>query len=383
MDFRYLSPDELNEVVNAAMAAGLAGQDQRTLLLSSIDRAVVLGLNTLQAPQLQLRSDLVSLNTIERLADGSVPLQLWLSEASTLTAGRVEEAVFRSYQAMVAAEASGQPQMPEPASLPEVVNNEAIIHQDDMVAVGFLAQGAVAGRSVAKVLVPRFDNGAQRFNAAGQPVRSSGTGWMITRDLVVTNHHVVNARTQSEANASDQDLVRQAAGATVRFDFDTEGAQVTDVGVRQLEAWDPLDQLDFAILRLAAPVTDRAPLRLWPQPLTHVDGDYRPVNIIQHPEGNSKSVAFRNNLVTATDATTIRYFTDTLRGSSGSPVFDDAWSVVALHRGSRDVPNVQFQGRSAAVVNFGTQVTAILDHLRNGNPALLAEIEAVAGGGGG
>jgi hypothetical protein len=46
------------------------------------------------------------------------------------------------------------------------------------------------------------------------------------------------------------------------------------------------------------------------------------------------------------------------------------------------VPNVQFQGRSAAVVNFGTQVKAILDHLQASNPTLLTEIQAAAGGGG-
>lgn len=383
MNFRYLSTAELEEVVAAAATAGLTGQDQRNILLSSIDQAIVLNLNTIQAPQLQLRSDLVSLNTIERLADGSVPLQAWLSQAATLAAGRVEEAVFRKYEAEVTAEASGQAQLPDPATLPEVVNNEAIVHQDDMVAFGFLAQGAVAGRSVAKLLVPRFDNGVQRFNAAGKPVQLSGTGWLITPDLVVTNHHVVNARTQSETNAPDDDLARQAAATTVKFDFDSAGTDGTDAEVDKLEAWDPLDQLDFAILRLAAPRTDRAPLRLWPRQLTHVDGDYRPVNIIQHPGGNSKSVAFRNNLVTAADATTIRYFTDTLKGSSGSPVFDDAWSVVALHRGSLDVPNVQFQGRSTAVANFGTQVTAILAHLKANAPALLDEIQAVADGGGG
>jgi endonuclease G, mitochondrial len=381
MSFQYLEPDELNEVVATAVAAGLADRDYRRLLLASVP-AIRGYLNDVGAPDLQLRSDLVALNGIERLADGSVPLQLWLGEAANLTAGRVQEAAFRRYQDKVAAEASGQPPLPEPSSLPEVVNNEAIVHEDDMVAVGFLAEGATAGRSVAKLLVPRFDNGVQAFNAAGEPLRASGTGWLITRDLVVTNHHVVNARRDSEANASEDDLRRQAAATTVQFDYDARDAPLTEVAVRQLEAYDPREGLDFAVLRLARPMTDRAPLRLWPRPVTHIDGDYRPVNIIQHPGGNPKSVAFRNNLVTAADDTTIRYFTDTLRGSSGSPVFDDAWTVVALHRGSRGVPNVQFQGRSAAVVNFGTQVKAILDQLQAANPALLAEIQpAVAGGG--
>jgi hypothetical protein len=378
MNFRYLSPEELNAVAAAGGTAGLTDQNARKILLSPINTAIVLNLPVIAAPHIQLLSDLTTLNSIERLADGSVPLQLWLRQAATLAAGLVEEAVFRKYEAKVTAEASGQSQLPDPSTLPEVVNNEAIVHEDDMVAYGFLADGAIAGRSVAKLMVPRFDNGVQKFTTTGTPARTAGTGWLITRDLVVTNHHVVNARNQSEQNAADDDLARQSAGTIAKFDFDTADADGIDVGVHRLEAWAPLKGLDFAILRLAAPMIDRAPLRLWPQPLTHVDGDYRPVNIIQHPGGEAKSVAFRNNLVTATDDSTVRYFTDTLKGSSGSPVFDDAWSVVALHRGALDAPNVQFQGRTTAVVNFGTQITAILAHLEHSNPALLAEITAVA-----
>jgi hypothetical protein len=74
-------------------------------------------------------------------------------------------------------------------------------------------------------------------------------------------------------------------------------------------------------------------------------------------------VALRNNLITDVDDTTLRHFTDMLIGSSGSPVLDDGWRVVALHRGAVDVKGVRFQGRPTAVVNVGTQIAAILDHL--------------------
>lgn len=375
MNFRYLDQDEVDEVVRAATSANLLGSDNRNALLSFVDQNLVANLNVIGNPQLQLRSDLVELNRIERLADGSVPLQLWLSTASSLAAGRVEEAVFAKYQEKVTAYAAGLPPLPDPASLREVVNNEAIVHQDDMLDFTFLGQGMAAGASVAKLLVPRFDGGAQTFDAAGRPMLYYGTGWLAARDLVVTNHHVINARSAGEPVSSEQDLVAQATGTTVKFDFDSPDAAGTDIGVQQLEAWDSLNGLDFAILRLQGPMNDRMPLRVWPHRLAYARGDYRPVNIIQHPEGNAKRVACRNNLVTATDATTVRYFTDTLAGSSGSPVFDDAWNVVALHRGSRSVQGVNFQGRTTAAVNFGTQVTAILDHLRDQHPALLAEIE--------
>ena len=88
------------------------------------------------------------------------------------------------------------------------------------------------------------------------------------------------------------------------------------------------------------------------------------MNIIQHPEGRSKKIAIRNNLVTHSTETELRYFTDTMGGSSGAPVFNDSWEVVALHRGSTVVRGVNFQGNDTAWVNVGTQITAILHHPR-------------------
>jgi V8-like Glu-specific endopeptidase len=85
------------------------------------------------------------------------------------------------------------------------------------------------------------------------------------------------------------------------------------------------------------------------------------VNIVQHPRGDPKRVALRNNLVSGADETSIRYFTDTDVGSSGSPVCDDRWQVVAIHRGAQRAENVNYKGKGSAYVNFGTQMQAVLD----------------------
>jgi V8-like Glu-specific endopeptidase len=55
------------------------------------------------------------------------------------------------------------------------------------------------------------------------------------------------------------------------------------------------------------------------------------VNIIQHPAGQSKVIALYHNVVAYVDDRRVQYLTDTLPGSSGSPVFDSQWRVVALH----------------------------------------------------
>jgi hypothetical protein len=56
------------------------------------------------------------------------------------------------------------------------------------------------------------------------------------------------------------------------------------------------------------------------------------VNIIQHADGGPKSIALYHNVVAYSDDNVVQYYTDTLPGSSGSPVFDSSWNLVAVHR---------------------------------------------------
>jgi endonuclease G len=58
-------------------------------------------------------------------------------------------------------------------------------------------------------------------------------------------------------------------------------------------------------------------------------GEY--LTIIQHPSGGDKQIALRENQLLKIDTHTLWYRTDTSPGSSGSPVFNDVWQVVALH----------------------------------------------------
>jgi len=76
-----------------------------------------------------------------------------------------------------------------------------------------------------------------------------------------------------------------------------------------------------------------------------------PVNIIQHPLGQPKQVVIRDNRLldlpkpTGLDPKLDRYAqyeADTERGSSGSPVFNDQWEVVALHHSG--VPKTNDKG---------------------------------------
>jgi len=55
------------------------------------------------------------------------------------------------------------------------------------------------------------------------------------------------------------------------------------------------------------------------------------VYIIQHPNGSPKKIGMINNEIRFVDDDVVQYLTDTYAGSSGSPVFDERWRLVALH----------------------------------------------------
>lgn len=318
----------------------------------------------------QLSADLTALNRITRLADGSIPFAVWLHAAAEEFSDLDTEKIFNKALDELTTSASSAAPIVEPANVPAVEVREAIVQQNDMVYYGFLRSGAAAGEAVARLHVPQFKNGVESVNNQ-EKVIHQGTGWLITPDLIVTNYHVINARGQGEGNSSSVDLGLQGQNTKVEFDFDTMTTAGHFVSAKTLEAFEPI--LDYAILRLTEPV-QRTPLRLNPARIEITQDSYIAVNIIQHPRGGPKKVALRNNLVYDSNFPKLRYFTDTEHGSSGSPVFNDSWEVVALHRASTFVSNVQFQGRLAGWVNEGTHILAILEHLKAENPTLYKEI---------
>ncbi len=84
--------------------------------------------------------------------------------------------------------------------------------------------------------------------------------------------------------------------------------------------------------------------------LLNVQGKIRigdPVNIIQHPNGNNKAIVVHNSnllhLENGTDIDKYCYYSgDTEEGSSGSPVFNNRWEIVALHH--KAVPKTDRNG---------------------------------------
>jgi endonuclease G, mitochondrial len=193
---------------------------------------------------------------------------------------------------------------------------ERLIGESDLVPVNFLEFGLRAARTVCRIQI-RLPNGAMTGNA---------TGFLVAPGLLLTNNHVL-------PNAS------LAMRSLAEFDFEDDinfNPRPTKLfRLRPEELFFTSRTLDFSFVAVSPLANDDTPLapygylRLANDPNKLLKGEY--VSIIQHPDGNTKQVALRENQVIWGDANFIHYETDTQPGSSGAPVFNDQWYVVALH----------------------------------------------------
>lgn len=206
---------------------------------------------------------------------------------------------------------------------------ERIIDQNDLLPINYLERGLTAARAVGRISI---------HDESGR-VEAYGTGFMISPRLLLTNHHVLpDARTAASATI-EFNYQLDAAGkktSSDEFALDPDACYFTD------------ETLDFAVVAVGANVSgtkarlaDFGFLPLDATPGKTLDGQH--LTIIQHPSGERKQLAIRENQLLQTLENFLQYATDTAPGSSGSCVFNDLWQVVALHHSG--VPATDDQGR--------------------------------------
>jgi V8-like Glu-specific endopeptidase len=184
---------------------------------------------------------------------------------------------------------------------------EKIIGENTLRPIAFLQQGIDASRSVAYVEV------------CSPNKRWSGTGFLVSPRLLLTNQHVL----------PDQSLL---TGSRFRFNFQLDVNEnpepFKDYKAKPDGIYHANKTLDYTLIELDGdPGEEWGILKVRTQdPLI----DSR-VNIIQHPNGLPKQIAIQNNFIKYVDAQRIQYLTSTLPGSSGAPVLNDQWEVIALH----------------------------------------------------
>lgn len=271
-----------------------------------------------------------------------------------------------------------QPQIEQPdASAKKTMEALLFAGQDARVSYNFLRGAVATANSIARLTVSRFVNG----QADGYTF--FGTGWLIAPGVLITNYHVIEARDKrlppdgpGEVDATPSDFEAQAQEVVAHFGFYAGSEREPDGTAVELSGAVLLahnKELDYAILELkdAHRVADRPPLRIDQQAPKLKLGSR--INIAQHPDGRAMRFAIRNNFYVpdGSTATHIRYQTDTEPGASGSPVCDDRWNVVGLHRASvtLDEAIVPAQetldglAQPVAVLNEALTLTAILNSL--------------------
>jgi endonuclease G, mitochondrial len=174
-----------------------------------------------------------------------------------------------------------------------------------------------AGRPVARIvsqLAPEFEP------------EGFATGFMVTPRLLLTNHHVFPLG-QDPGPVKAQFFYEQTSNGVSRGVFHT-------INLRRFHMAD--ETLDYALVAVDNDEKSQQSLDsigfIGMVPTSGKVLIGHPMNIIQHPAGRPKQYATtENKLLDVLDAGFLHYTTDTLQGSSGSPVFNYAWEVVALH----------------------------------------------------
>ena len=241
---------------------------------------------------------------------------------------------------------------------------ERILGTNDLMGIFFFELGLRISRSIGRISV-RGATGA---------LLGYGTGFLVSPRLLITNNHVLGS-------------AGEASHSLVEFNY-----QIGLMGQISPSRFFPLVPQDFFLTNAELDYTLVAVRDQQPEAALASFGWNRLIgetgkaiigeslNIIQHPNGEPKQVALRaNELIDVLDDF-LHYKTDTAPGSSGSPVFNDQWEVVALHHSG--VPKRDAAGnilnrdnqiweswmgehRIDWIANEGARISKIVQHLQN------------------
>lgn len=186
---------------------------------------------------------------------------------------------------------------------------------------------------------------------------NKGTGFLTSSGHIFTNNHVLKS-------ADVAQTARVEFNFRVGRDGKTEKRTIYELDAADFVTSDQ-HELDFARVR----VKDRAdaPLSHWGA--VEFDADAVPavgdaVTIIQHPGGEDLQIALDANDVISLWDRFVFYTSPTLPGSSGSPVFNKDWKVVALHHAGFEETTVDAQGTRRGA-NRGILFRDIFAHLKS------------------
>lgn len=259
---------------------------------------------------------------------------------------------------------------------------ERVLGGNEIQPVNYLERGMLAQRAVCRISIR--DEGGR--------LEGYGTGFLVSPGLLLTNNHVLPNGGAARKSLAEFDFQQDLLDAML---------PVASVELEPDRFFETSMELDFSLVALKAEARDgRAVVGYGYLPLIAqtgkvLEGEW--LTIVQHPDGTAKKVCVRENRLLKRDEEVIWYSTDTMGGSSGSPVFNNEWQVVALHHSG--VPEIGPDGRWMTwrgtpydpekhgeadikwVANEGIRVSRIINLLRQkrGADPELAEFFARAG----
>ncbi|WP_338870967.1 trypsin-like peptidase domain-containing protein [Myxococcus stipitatus] len=223
---------------------------------------------------------------------------------------------------------------------------------------GYLAsvQRSIPRRSLERIVGSAWDGGGadgwrrrlaaiERRVCRVEPVvgASLGTGFLVSRDVVLTNYHVIENRLLESLRVRfdhkvlpDRTLLQPGKQYTVKRCIARSSYSPADLmHPRPREA--TADELDYAFLQVEGAPGDeeveegdsRGWLELPEEQVPCVPGSL--ALIVQHPEGQPMSVVLDEFLGVNASRTRVSYRTSTSPGSSGAPCFTQDLRLAALH----------------------------------------------------
>ena len=185
---------------------------------------------------------------------------------------------------------------------------------DYLVKINWLHKAIKASRSVCQVV--RNDS-------------KKGTGFVLQNGYLMTNAHVLPNADRASTAKIIFDFEEDEFGkerVTTEFTLDASDAKFSSV-----------TEYDYAYVKIKDN-NPQYPISQWgflePDRFS-IPQENEPVTIIQHPLGQTKQIALTANQVIRVDGPKVFYKADTQKGSSGSPVFNNDWKVVALHHAGK------------------------------------------------
>ncbi|MGA8388296.1 MAG: serine protease, partial [Pseudolabrys sp.] len=197
-----------------------------------------------------------------------------------------------------------------------------------------------------------------------EATRGVGTGFLLmgaalhptlgNELYLLTNSHVVSPRPEFPDTITPLDAIITFEGLP--------GVEGKSWAVKKLVFNSPISELDATLLQLDRDVPGVEPYPIAPA-LPDRNGERR-LYVVGHPLGGGLSFSLQDNLLLDWDQRLVHYRTPTEPGSSGSPVFDDQWRLIAIHHaGKSDMRKLN--GKPGTYeANEGINILAVVEGIK-------------------